>query len=202
MSSKYPSITETFTSDPIFTAATLSTYCTPPANLALAAANFVAAGSDLYPRFGAGARFGGFALNDIPKITGVGLWCNIADGLVSIDNPDTYLTGLTILLTFNGYNAAGVLTQANFTLDVLQFKLQVFNQIQEVSYIPNFSALSYSALGGPGSPTPGHYRINAKLAATTMSFSTISVDPLYAALPIYIRPFVVIEHTFPMFAGF
>lgn len=193
---KYGSRIETFIADAMLNIQ-LDSEATPPADLALAQADFTA--QDMYALSAAGLRRGNFEINDVPRLLGVGVWCNLADGLVQIDNPDAVLTGLVLRFQWQSYNAGGVLQQANIFTPSIDVKVTEFNQIFDVDALFNASGLQANLIGDANAFT----RINASWLATTSAFSTISVDPAYATKRLIIRPMVVVEHTFAMkTAGF
>ncbi len=195
---KYGSLTETLIGTPLINIQ-LNAKATPPADLSLGSADF--AQSALYASIVAGLRIGKFALGEVPRITGVGVWCNIADGLVQIDNPDDATTGLEIQILAKSYTAGDVLAQANVTVPAYTYKVQEFNQIYDVDYQMDMSPLDYTLTGPPTRPqvAGGYFRLFANFASTTSKFSMISVDPLYATKRLIMRPMLVVEHTFPFF---
>jgi len=195
---KYGSIVETFLGDPILVINPLSGKATPPADLNIVAADFAAA-QELWSGK-VGFKYKQFRLGDVPRVVGVGLWCNMADGLVQIDVPDDETTGLIVGIGGKSYNGANVLQQANIFVPNIRFKVQEFNAIEETSLFLDTSLLDYALTGQPSLVAgSGYYILNAYLDAATMDFSTISIDPAYAAQPLYMRPMVVIEHTYPLF---
>jgi hypothetical protein len=196
---KYGSITQTFLSSPILAIDPLSSKATPPADLNIVPADFAGAkelwsGKVVF-------EYKQFRLGDIPRIVGVGIWCNLADGLVQIDSPDDIGTGLIVGIGGKSYNGANVLQQANILVPNPRFKVQEFNTIEETDILlSDFMVLDYTLTGYPSlSGSAGYYILNAYLDATTMDFSMISIDPAYAGQPLYMRPMVVIEHTYPLF---
>lgn len=201
--SKYGSIRETFIGAPLIQLATLSVKATPPADLNLLFADFTP-NIDLYSgRTTLGLKRGNFRLNDVPRIVGVGLWCNIADGLVQIDNPDTEDKGLVFSIVGRSFNSGGVLQQPDIFVGYTQPKVSEFNNIVEVDYLLNQTTLNYSLTGQPADSGSGYYRLTVNMQAVTADFATISIDPAYATKPFYIRPMVVVEHTYPLLvAGF
>lgn len=201
--SKYGSIRETFIGAPLIQLATLSLKATPPADLNLLFADFTP-NIDLYSgRTALGLKRGNFRLNDVPRIVGVGLWCNIADGLVQIDNPDTEDKGLVFSIVGRSFNFGGVLQQPDIFVGYTQPKVSEFNNIVEVDYLLNQTTLNYSLTGQPADSGSGYYRLTVNMQAVTADFATISIDPAYATKPFYIRPMVVVEHTYPLLvAGF
>lgn len=196
---KYGSITQTFISSPILAINPLSSKATPPADLNIVPADFAAA-QELWSGKVASV-YKQFRLGDIPRIVGIGLWCNLADGLVQIDAADGNGTGLQIGIGGASYNGGNVLQQANILVPNPRFKIQEFNNIEETDFLlSDFMALNYTLTGNPDlSAGAGYYVLNAYLNATTMDFSMITVDPAFATKPIYMRPIVVIEHTYPLF---
>lgn len=196
----YGSIVETFIGDPLIDLATLSVKATPPADLNLALADFNL-GVTLYAGNSGAFKKGKFRLNDLPRIVGVGLWCNIADGLVQIDRPDGLLTGLVFQVNGEAYDSADVLVQPTLFTDTFQVKVQEFNQIYDVDRFITDLNLDYTLTGNPGAfPGSGYYLLNCRFIALTSKFATITVHPDFAGKPFYIRPMVVVEHSFPMAA--
>lgn len=195
---KYGSLVETLIGDP-FINIQLNAKATPPADLNCILADFAV--SPLYASIAAGLKLGKFALGEQPRISGIGIWCNIADGLVQIDNPDSSNTGLVLQITAKSYNGANVLAQANVTVPAYSYKVQEFNQIYDVDYLMDMAPLDYTLTGQPTIPqiNGGYFRLFMGLVATTSKFSTISVDPLYATKRLIMRPMLVVEHTFPLF---
>jgi len=191
---KYGSIVETLVGSPLINIQ-LSAKATPPADLALALADFTTV--DLYGSIAAGLRLGNFELGDVPRLLGIGIWCNLADGLVQADNPDSQTTGLILQVSGKSFNFANVQVQANIQIPSFSFKVQEFNTIQDVSQLLDMSPLDYTLTGQPGVAS-GYYRLTAGISATTMNFNTISIDPAYAAKRLIMRPMVLVEHTYPV----
>lgn len=202
---KYGSITETFICDPLLTVNPLSAKVTPPADLNLVLGDFTL-GSYLYGAVAGGAvRRGNFLLNDIPRIVGVGIWCNMADGLVQIDNPNGPDTGLLLQINADSFNSANVNVQSGITFNGIsvQIKIPEFNQIFDTDYLLDMSALNYTLTGQPAPTGSGYFRLQSRMIPLTAKFSTISIDPAYAAKPLLMRPMVLVEHSFPLqIAGF
>lgn len=194
---KYGSITETFIGDPFIHLPALSAKATPPADLNLVLADFNL-GVPLYAGISGAFQKGKFRLNDLPRIVGVGLWCNIADGLVQIDDPDNELTGLVFQVNGSAYDSADVLVQPTLFTDTFQVKIQEFNHIYEVDRFITDLNLDYTLTGEPAASGSGYYRLDARFIALSSDFATITVHPDFAAKPFYIRPMVVVEHSFPM----
>lgn len=182
---KYNSIRETFTSDPFYTAL-LSAKATPPADLVLLAADMAtpalyAASTNILgnPSY--------FLATDQPRFLEVGLFCNLADGLVYQDNPDDYEHGPAFACTLTSYTAAFA---AIGTVELFRFRLPELNQMFPVDYLcTGVQAIAANA---------AYMRFNIGASAVSMTFATISVDPAYAAKRIIFRPVAVIEHTFPL----
>jgi hypothetical protein len=195
---KYGSLTETFMGTDLINIQ-LNAKAVPPSDLNLASADF--AESAMYASVVASAKLGKFALGETPRITGVGIWCNIADGLVQIDNPDDDDNGLVLRILAKSYNSGDALVQANVTVPAYSYKVQEFNQIYDVDYQMDMSPLDYTLTGQPTIPqvNGGYFRLFTVLNATTSKFSTISVDPLFATKRLIMRPMLVVEHTFPLF---
>lgn len=192
---KYGSIVETFLSDPILNIL-LSSKATPPADLNLVAADFTL--KQMYSMTTGGIRRGNFALNDTPRILGIGLWCNLSDGLVQISSPDTPDTELNLQLALRTYNSAGAAQQL---LGTMGYKVQEFNQIYDVDFPVLVSGITYSMTGNPAATPTGYMRIEASMPSVNLDFSMITIDPAFAAKRLIMRPMVVIEHTFPMLLG-
>lgn len=195
---KYGSLTETFIGDP-FINIQLNAKATPPADLNLVAADF--AESPLYASTAAGLKLGKFALGEVPRIVGIGIWCNLADGLVQIDNPDGSGVGLVLQILAKSYNGANVQVQPNVTVPAYSYKVQEFNQVYDIDYQMDMSPLDYTLTGQPTIPqsSGGYFRLFMALNAATVKLSTISIDPLYATKRLIMRPMLVVEHTFPLF---
>lgn len=192
---KYNSKVETFISDPILSLATLSVKATPPADLALVAADFTA--KDVYSLQAAGLRRGNFEINDIPRLLGVGVWCNMADGLVQINGGSA--NGLVLRLQWQSYNGAGVQQQANIFTPSIDVKVSEFNEIYPMDTLFDASGLQANIQ----SDTAAFTRIRVSWLATASNFSTISIDPAYAAKAFMIQPVLYIEHSRAMkTAGF
>lgn len=192
---KYGSIVETLVGDPLINIQ-LDAKATPPADLALVLADFATV--DLYGSIAAGLRLGNFELGDVPRLLGIGIWCNLADGLVQADNPDDQTTGLVLQISGHSFNAGGVQVQANIQIPSFSFKVQEFNAVQDVSQLLDMSPLDYSLTGQPVVGQNGFYRLTATISSTTMDFNTISIDPAYATKRLIMRPMVLVEHTYPV----
>ena len=177
---KYNSKTEFFSSDALFNAV-LSTKATPPADLVLVPADFTA--KDCFPRLTDTfyAARPNMAINDVPRILGVGLWCNIADGLVANDTNDGGNYGMSLRIRWQGYTG-GVLSQADIAQNLV-VKIQEWNQLYSIDSL--FPAAGLTA-GQDAS------RLNVSIVST-MTFSTITVDPLFAAKRLLIRPMLLVE---------
>lgn len=195
---KYGSLTETFMGTDLINIQ-LNAKAVPPADLNLVQADF--AESAMYASVAAGFKLGKFALGEVPRIVGLGIWCNIADGLVQNDNPDGSDTGLVLQILAKSYNSGDALVQPNVTVPAYSYKIQEFNQIYDVDYQMDMSPLDYTLTGQPKIPqnNGGYFRLFTALNATTSKFSTISVDPLFATKRLIMRPMLVVEHTFPLY---
>lgn len=195
---KYGSIVETFIGGDLINIL-LSSKATPPNDLSLGAADFSAA-VDLYGSIAAGLRLGNFMLGDVPRLVGIGVWCNLGDGLVQIDNPDDQTTGLQLQISGHSFNGANVQQQANIQIPSFAYKIQEFNNVEAIDNLLDMSPLDYTLTGSPSlAGGSGYYRLTARFTATTSLFSMISIDPAYAAKRLIMRPIVVIEHTYPTF---
>ncbi len=99
------------------------------------------------------------------------------------------------------YNAANVQQQANIQAPAFGYKIQEFNTVMDVDTLLDMSPLDYALTGSPTIPqvSGGYFRLTARMSATTSAFKTITVDPLFAAGRLIMRPIVVVEHTFPFF---
>lgn len=196
---KYNSVVETFVGDP-FTTALLSTKATPPASITYVTGAGDFTDQEIYSRSNMntaavdGRRFGKFEINDIPRILAYGLFCNIADGLVFADTGPAGGLGLTLF--WNAYNALNVSTQANFTAvtgDSPRFQERIYtlNTLFPCDFRFDFSGLQTDL---------DHYRGKAGVLVSDEDavFSTISVDPAYADLPLLFWPVFLIEHSIPI----
>lgn len=179
---KYNSKTESFSSDCLFNAL-LSTKATPPADLVLAPGDFTA--KDCFPRLTDTfyAARPNFAINDVPRLLGIGLWCNIADGLVANDTNDGGTYGMSLRIRWQGYTL-GVKTQDDIAQNVV-VKITEWNQIFSIDSLFDASGLT----AGQDAT-----RLNVSIVST-MTFSTITVDPLFAAKRLLIRPMLLVEHS-------
>ena len=195
---KYGSLTETFMGDPLLNIL-MSAKATPPADMSLVLADFT--DSPMYASVVAGLRLGKFSLGEVPRITGIGIWCNMADGLVQIDNPDSATTGLELQILASSYNLGNVQVQANVTVPAYTFKVQEFNQIYDIDYQMDMSTLNYALTGVPKVGAGGYFRLFTRFNSATAKFSTISIDPLFAAKRFIMRPMLVVEHTYPLFVS-
>jgi len=183
---KYNSIRETFSSEPFY-ADTLSVKATPPADLVLL--NTDMATPFLFPATSGNlTALGQFNPNDQPRILEVGLFCNMADGLVYIDNPDDSTHGPAFALSLIQYDGGGV--PIGGALDQFRFKVPELNQMFPVDYL--CTGVQSRAV------TASYLRLNVAASSTSMTFATISIDPAFAAKRIIFKPVMLIEHTFPM----
>lgn len=196
-SNKYGSRVETLNGDPLINIL-LSAKATPPADLNLVLADFTTV--DLYGSVIA-FRIGNFALGDVPRLVGIGLWCNLADGLVQIDDPDGFDTGLVMQISGHSFNLGNVEVQANIFSPSYSYKMQEFNAVQDIDNLLDMSVLDYALTGAPTIPqvAGGYFRLTASIVSVTMDFSMISIDPTYANKRLIMRPIVIVEHTFPFF---
>lgn len=193
---KYGSLVETMVGEDLINIQ-LNAKAVPPADLNLVRADF--SESALYGAIDAAGKLGKFALGEQPRITGIGIWCNLADGLVQNDNPDGSGTGLVLQIVAKSYNGADALVQPNVTVPAYSYKIQEFNQIYDVDYLMDMSPLDYTLTGPPTIGFGGYFRLFTNLNADTSKFSMISIDPLYATKRLIMRPMLVVEHTFPLF---
>ncbi len=192
---KYNSKVETFISDPLLSLATLSVKATPPADLDLVTADFTA--KDAYSLQAAGLRRGNFEINDVPRLLGVGIWCNIADGLVQINGGAA--NGIGLRLQWQSYNGAGVQQQANIFTPSIDMKISEFNEVYPMDTLFDASGLQANIQ----TDTAAFTRIHVSWYPTASNFATLSIDPLYAGKPFIIQPVLYIEHSRPMkTAGF
>lgn len=185
---KYNSLIETFTSDPIINEA-LSNFGVPPADITLVPGDFspaflYAAGGDV----AAGQRIK-FAINDQVRILGFGLFSNLADGLVTINSPDTFENGPGFGLTLAQYDGANVNQGTVGTPQI--FRCPELNHIFETDFLFDVSGIDTSL---------DSLRLSVTMPMLGMVFATISIDPAWATKNITFRPVVVIEHTFPLTA--
>lgn len=184
---KYDSRIETFTSDPLLNEL-LSSFATPPADFTILPANMptqpflYSSGSSANPT----VPLIKFAINDKPRIIGVGLFCNLADGLVYQDNPDEIDKGPSFSLELGVYDAANAFVTG---VETRSFRVPELNHIFEVDHLYDVSAVDQAE---------DSLRFAAGFAGSSMTFATISIDPAYADKRLIIRPVVVIEHTFPL----
>lgn len=187
---KYNSYVELFTSNAILNEQ-LDTFATPPADLTLSAIDFT--GQDLYPHLdsaGAAAKVD-FEINDVPMIRGIGIWCNLADGLVQNDAVDDIDAGLVFRIQWQSYDAMGVLADPDIT-NPFNIKLLDFNTLYDVNFL-------FPAVDGLGAFLPGYTtRLHFSYWATASNFSTITIDPSFATKRLIMRPMVLVEHTLPM----
>lgn len=195
---KYGSLVETLVGDDLINIQ-LNAKAVPPADLNLVVGDFTV--SRLYASIAAGLKLGKFALGEQPRITGIGIWCNLADGLVQNDSPDNSTTGLVLQVTARSYNSGDAQVQANVTVPAYSYKIQEFNQIYDVDYLMDMSPLNYALTGQPVIPqiNGGYFRLFMGLVAESSKFSTITIDPLYATKRLIMRPILIVEHTFPLY---
>ena len=192
---KYESITQTLIGDPLINIV-LGTKAVPPADLTLMGADFTKV--QLYGSVIVGLRRGNFVLSDVPIIRQVGLWCNIADGLVQNSVPDDHTQGLVFRIDMQSYNSADVEVQPSLILFPIQPKVPEFNALYDADAALDMSVLSYSLTGQPSTSLgSGYFRMSVEITAFQMDFSTITVDPAFAGKQLIMRPMVVVEHTFP-----
>lgn len=192
---KYGSYTDTLIGDPLINIL-LSTKATPPADLTLIQADFVGAVNLYSSSGGLFAPRNKFETNDSIRFVSIGLWCNLADGLVQIQNPDTISHGLVLGVDAQAYASPGVVVLPSL-FGIYNYKLPEFNSNIDVSYSPPMNTVDYTLTGPPG--TPGSYFIlTAAYKGVDMALSTITIDPQFAAKRLIMRPIVVVEHTFPM----
>ncbi len=192
-SNKYGSIIETFVTNASLNAL-LSTLAVPPADLALNNASFTT--SFIYARGGVGtapSRYGKFIPQDIPRLIGYGIFCNLADGLVWSDNLDN--EGLAVGLTWSSYDVANALLQADFTgsgtvgpnQPVFYSRVNALNTIHDCDFRWNFSAINTAC---------NHFRGIGRIEAPSgVNFSTITIDPTFQTKQIIFWPVFVFEHS-------
>lgn len=194
VSNKYGSRIETLTGAPLINIL-LSSKATPPADLALVQADFTTV--DLYGTI-VNNPGGDFLLGDVPRLVGIGVWCNLGDGLVQNDDPDSHTEGLVMRISGRSFNSANVQQQANIQVPSFQYKIQEFNTIQDIDNLLDMSVLDYSLTGQPASSVSGYYRLTASMISATLDFAMISIDPAYAGKRLIMRPMVVVEHTYEL----
>lgn len=195
---KYGSLIETFVTYPQVNAL-LSSFATPPADITLTSLNITAPnGTTIFARGGnssiAGNPYDRFRVNDQPRCIGYGIFANLADGLV-VNDTSAY-GGLFLSLTWNSYTA-GVLVQSDFAPSgtvassgpPYAVRVSALNQIHTCDWRWDFSALSTAADNFRG--------IGAISAPNDAIFSTISIDPTFAAKRLLVWPVFVIEHSVP-----
>jgi hypothetical protein len=155
----------------------------------------------MYASIFAGLRRGNFPLGDSIRIIGIGMWCNISDGLVQNDSPDNVTTGIGVQIRSQSYNVADAQQQADVFATPIITKIHEFNFMFECDYFIDFSSLQYSLTGFPqpdGTPS-GYTRLNLTWNPATSNFATITVDPAFAAKRLIMRPMLLIEHTRTVF---
>jgi hypothetical protein len=194
---KYSSITETFISDPLLDVL-MSSLATPPADLVLSNADFGAGvGKPIYWRTTVSptGRRPDFTINDVPRLKGYGLFCNIADGLVLNDTVMTPEAGLILALTWNSYTTGGVVSQTNFTGGATQpqfsARILALNHIYPADFAWDFSSLNINLASIRGIAT-------VVVGASNSKWATVSVDPAYANKRLIFWPVFILEHTFPI----
>jgi hypothetical protein len=193
---KYGSLIETFVTYPQVNTV-LSAIATPPADLVLTSLNITAPnGANIFARGGnsaiAGNPFDRFKVNDIPRCIGYGIFCNLADGLVPIDSDP--FGGLFLSLTWDSYTGAA-LVQSDFAPSgTVAFsgppyasRVSVLNHIYPCDWRWDFSALSVAADNVRG--------VGEISAPNDAAFSTITIDPAFAAKQILLYPVFIIEHS-------
>lgn len=197
---KYGSLIETFVTYPQVNAL-LSTFATPPADATLTSLNITAPdGTNIFARGGnsavAGNPFDRFQLADQPRCIGYGIFCNLADGLVVNDSAP--FGGLMLSLTWDAY-LAGALLASDFAPSgtvansgpPYNVRVSQLNHIHACDWRWDFAGLSVA-------PTADNYRGNGVISAPNDAvFSTISIDPTYAAKRLLMWPVFVIEHSVP-----
>jgi len=186
---KYNAIKESFISDAVLNDL-LSAHATPPADLSLIGGDFTV--QTMYSQISAGGsgRHALFDPRDHPRILGVAMFCNIADGLVKNDAVDDDETGLVFQINLDAFDGAGVF-QTN--IDSFQIKVPELNQFFETDFLYDVSTAI--------SATTASLRVRFNVSALTMDFATITVHPDFAAKRLIFTPEVIMEHTFPMLAG-
>lgn len=195
---KYGSLIETYVTYPQVNAL-LSSFATPPADIMLTNLNIDAPDGDtIFARGGnsaiAGNPFYRFPVNDQPRCIGYGIYSNLADGLV-VNDADPF-GGLFLSLTWNSYTA-GVLVQTDFAPSgtvansgpPYAVRVSVLNQIHACDWRWDFSDLDAAADNFRG--------IGSISAPNDAVFSTISIDPAFAASRLLVWPVFVIEHSVP-----
>lgn len=193
---KHGSIVESFATSDIVTINPLSTAATPPADVDVAP-YVVGTSPFAFPLLSpiSGNILPRFDITDVPRILGIGVFCNLADGLVPIDPWDTTSNfGLNISLTWGVYDIAGAPV---VSLNTHVFRVNALNVIfdQDLYLQPYASGIVV------GNVNYNHTCLTIDAASTVQAkYSTISIDPGYAAKRFSMWAQLIIEHSKPMLA--
>ena len=201
---KYDPIRETFQTDDIVAIDPLSTAVTPPGDLSITAAYATAqpAWPRLFPASGqiSAGRLVGFQINDVPRLLGMGLFCNLGDCLVDISNHNNVCQGAYVNVNLNQYTLADAFV-ATIATDTYRFN--TLNAIfdYDVSYLPNLQ--HYFALAPYAVNATQYLRFDISFGAdsnfTDALYSTILMDPAFKDKRLSMWANLVIEHSFPVF---
>lgn len=185
MSNQYNSVKETFTANPLLNIV-LGTKATPPDDLSLVLADFTPA--DMYALTAAGLSRGNLEINDVPRLLGVGIWCNLAGGMVQNDS-----IGLSLRFQWQSYNGAGVLQQTDIFTPSVDVNVTEFNTIFPMDQLFDASGLQANIT----TDTLAFTRIHVSWLAATSDFSLVSMNPDFSVKQLIIRPVAIIEHSRP-----
>jgi hypothetical protein len=183
MSNKYGSVRLTYTSNPLFNDL-LSTLGTPPADITLTFADFTT--EVLYcevQQIGTTEARLAFALNDHPRIVGAGVFCNMGDGLVNVTPTEVFQDNMVLTLTLISADATGAIID---TLDIRNIKIPELNQVFDADFL-----MAVASVGAV--PGATQLRILVTLSPLELIYSTISLNPDFAAKPLRFVPVVIIE---------
>ena len=186
---RYNSRVEAFTSNALLNI-TLSAKAVPPADLGLVVGDFTA--QDCYPELTALLNLPrkDFYINDVPRILGVGVWSNMADGLMQNDATEDGNTGLVLRIRWQGYNSLGIKTQDDIDTNVI-VKIPEFNTLYDMDHLFSAAGLDPTLAADAAAST----RINASWYAATSDFATVSIDPAYQTKKLKFKPMLLIEHS-------
>jgi len=204
---KYDPIRETFQTDDLVAIPTLQTAATPPADLAITPTYIAAARSrPAWPRARASSgvisagRLCGFQINDVPRLLGMGLFCNLGDCIVDISNHNNGCEGAYVNLELNLYDSGD-----NF-ITTVRSDIFRFNTLQaifdyDVSYVRDL-AFTFSLI--PYSKTANQYlRFDVNFGDqgdfTQALYSTILMDPAFKTKRFSMWANLVIEHSYEIF---
>jgi hypothetical protein len=183
---KYGSIEQVFITDAIYSVV-MNTLATPPADMTIDCSLFNAKSFWSQTKAGASPRRGKLSIKEQPRITGYGLFCNFADGMVNVDDY-TALVGLHMTVALNRYNAANAnLGQASLSQNGnIVFATPELNMMYQTDILcPVDLVVS----------TDDHLRLDASSFVATGTFSTITIDPNFASKRIYFYACLQVEHS-------